>query len=186
MVDCLNFGKMPFYPRSRYVSITDRGDFKKMLEDYVENGLVISKLELMTADIEVFGKNCLLQLESSNSNDACMLHDEYREKFLTYNDDTQGTASVIVAGPLGAVKLRRPECIDLIRELAKETFSSTSQARRTSGSCTCLPMRPRSQSLRSLSRTPGVPSGRMRRAPTAATAMANRRTLRDSCRIGLG
>jgi hypothetical protein len=173
MVDCLNFGKMPFYPRSRYVSITDRGDFKKMLEDYVENGLVI-------------GKNCLLQLESSNSNDACMLHDEYREKFLTYNDDTQGTASVIVAGPLGAVKLRTPECIDLIRELAKETFSSTSQARRTSGSCTCLPMRPRSQSLRSLSRTPGVPSGRMRRAPTAATAMANRRTLRDSCRISLG
>merc|ERR1719235_1825655 len=31
---CQKFGKMPFYPRGCYVSITDRGNFKKVLEDY--------------------------------------------------------------------------------------------------------------------------------------------------------
>jgi malate dehydrogenase (oxaloacetate-decarboxylating)(NADP+) len=78
--------------------------------------------EFMTAATEIFGKNCLLQFEDFNSNDAFPLLDEYREKFLTYNDDIQGTASVTVAGLLGAVKLRKPECTDLIGELAKETF----------------------------------------------------------------
>jgi malate dehydrogenase (oxaloacetate-decarboxylating)(NADP+) len=47
---------------------------------------------------------------------------EYREKFLTYNDDIQGTAAVTVAGLLGAIKLKKPECTDLISELTKETF----------------------------------------------------------------
>merc|ERR1719262_186306 len=78
--------------------------------------------EFMTAATEVFGKNCLLQFEDFNSNDAFPLLDQYREKFLTYNDDIQGTAAVTVAGLLGAVKLRKPECTDLIGELAKETF----------------------------------------------------------------
>jgi len=224
---CQKFGKMPFYPRGCYVSITDRGNFKKVLEDYAANmlekgadgkylcdcivfsdggrilglgdlgswgmGIPIGKLDLytvcagvnphrtvpviidagcydqsgntdkvlvrdhelytglkqnrvthksaagtvvnsayygegnmieefMTAATEVFGKNCLLQFEDFNSNDAFPLLDEYREKFLTYNDDIQGTASVTVAGLLGAVKLRKPECTDLIGELAKETY----------------------------------------------------------------
>jgi len=78
--------------------------------------------EFMQAAVDVFGKNCLLQFEDFNSNDAFPLLAEYREKFLTYNDDIQGTAAVTVAGLLGAVKLRKPECTDLISELAKETF----------------------------------------------------------------
>merc|ERR1719421_2358729 len=78
--------------------------------------------EFMQAAVDVFGKNCLLQFEDFNSNDAFPLLDEHRDQFLTYNDDIQGTASVTVAGLLGAVKLRKPECTDLIGELAKETF----------------------------------------------------------------
>merc|ERR1719158_1438683 len=78
--------------------------------------------EVMQAASDLFGKNCLLQFEDFNSNDAFPLLDEYREKFLTYNDDIQGTASVAVAGLLGAVKLRKPECTDLISELKKEVF----------------------------------------------------------------
>merc|ERR1711871_1188309 len=31
---CQKFGKMPFYPRGCYVTISDRGNFKNVLEDY--------------------------------------------------------------------------------------------------------------------------------------------------------
>jgi malate dehydrogenase (oxaloacetate-decarboxylating)(NADP+) len=224
---CQKFGKMPFYPRGCYVSITDRGNIKKVLEDYAAvmcekgadgkylcdcivfsdggrilglgdlgswgMGIPIGKLDLYTvcagvnpyrtipviidagcydkdgntdkvlvrdselytglkqdrvthksaagtvvnsayygegnmieeflqAAADVFGKNCLCQFEDFNSNDAFPLLAEYREKFLTYNDDIQGTASVAVAGLLGAVKLKKPECTDLISELKKEVF----------------------------------------------------------------
>jgi len=78
--------------------------------------------EFMQAATDLFGKNCLLQFEDFNSNDAFPLLAGYRDKFLTYNDDIQGTAAVTVAGLLGAIKLRKPECTDLIAELKKETF----------------------------------------------------------------
>merc|ERR1719420_2637955 len=87
---------------------------------YYGEGNIIQ--ELFDSATDLFGDTCLLQFEDFNSNDAFPLLDEYREKFLTYNDDIQGTASVTVAGLLGAVKLRKPECTDLIGELAKETF----------------------------------------------------------------
>jgi len=78
--------------------------------------------EFMQAATDVFGKNCLLQFEDFNSNDAFPLLAQYRDRFLTYNDDIQGTAAVTVAGLLGAIKLRKPECTDLTSELKKETF----------------------------------------------------------------
>merc|ERR1711957_293098 len=43
----------------------------------------------------------------------------FRDKFLTYNDDIQGTASVAMAALLGAVKLQKPNCTDLVAELRK-------------------------------------------------------------------
>merc|ERR1719277_1244875 len=78
--------------------------------------------EFMQAATDLFGKRCLLQFEDFNSNDAFPLLAEYRDRFLTYNDDIQGTAAVTVAGLLGAIKLRKPECTDLISELKKEVF----------------------------------------------------------------
>jgi len=78
--------------------------------------------EFMQAAVDVFGRQCLLQFEDFNSNDAFPLLAEYRDKFLTYNDDIQGTASVAVAALMGAIKLRNPTCTDLIAELKKETF----------------------------------------------------------------
>merc|ERR1719217_1255587 len=78
--------------------------------------------EYMLAATELFGKGCLLQFEDFNSNDAFPLLAEYREKFLTYNDDIQGTAAVTVAALLGAIKLKKPACTDLISELKNEVF----------------------------------------------------------------
>eukprot|EP00930_Biecheleria_cincta_P026140 TRINITY_DN18477_c0_g1_i2.p1 TRINITY_DN18477_c0_g1~~TRINITY_DN18477_c0_g1_i2.p1 ORF type:complete len:631 (-),score=122.09 TRINITY_DN18477_c0_g1_i2:190-2031(-) len=78
--------------------------------------------EFMQAAVDVFGKQCLLQFEDFNSNDAFPLLATYRDKFLTYNDDIQGTAAVAVAALLGAIKVKDPTCKDLIGALKKETF----------------------------------------------------------------
>ena len=73
--------------------------------------------EFMTAARELFGRSCLLQFEDFNSNDAFPLLEEYRGKFLTYNDDIQGTASVAIAAVLGGIKLQKPGCTNLLGEL---------------------------------------------------------------------
>jgi len=78
--------------------------------------------EFMQAAADVFGTKCLLQFEDFNSNDAFPLLAEYRDKFLTYNDDIQGTAAVAVAALMGAIKLRKPKCTDLVGELGSQTF----------------------------------------------------------------
>jgi malate dehydrogenase (oxaloacetate-decarboxylating)(NADP+) len=76
----------------------------------------------MSAACELFGKGCLLQFEDFNSNDAFPLLAEYREKFLCYNDDIQGTASVAVAAILGGIKIQKPKCTDLIGEARSMRF----------------------------------------------------------------
>lgn len=86
---------------------------------YGENNMI---QEFMEAATELFGKNCLLQFEDFNSNDAFPLLEEYRTKFLTYNDDIQGTAAVAVAGILGASKLKTPDCQHLADALKDEIF----------------------------------------------------------------
>jgi len=85
---------------------------------YYGEGSVIN--EFMAAAGDLFGRECLLQFEDFNSNDAFPLLAEYRDKYLCYNDDIQGTAAVTVAGLLGAVKLRDPGCRDLIGRLREQ------------------------------------------------------------------
>eukprot|EP00929_Paragymnodinium_shiwhaense_P011178 TRINITY_DN11662_c0_g1_i2.p1 TRINITY_DN11662_c0_g1~~TRINITY_DN11662_c0_g1_i2.p1 ORF type:complete len:674 (-),score=117.00 TRINITY_DN11662_c0_g1_i2:389-2410(-) len=79
-------------------------------------------MEFMKAATDLFGEACLLQFEDFNSNDAFPLLEEYREQFLCYNDDIQGTAAVAVAAILGAVRLKNPDCKDLIAALDDETY----------------------------------------------------------------
>lgn len=81
--------------------------------------------EFMGAATELFGQGCLLQFEDFNSNDAFPLLDEYRSKYLAYNDDIQGTAAITVAGIMGAIKLKNPKEKDLISALRRETFLFT-------------------------------------------------------------
>jgi malate dehydrogenase (oxaloacetate-decarboxylating)(NADP+) len=79
-------------------------------------------LEFMEAAVDLFGKNVLLQFEDFNTNDAFPLLAEYRNKFLVYNDDIQGTAAVCVAAVMGSIKLKDPGCTDLIGALREQTF----------------------------------------------------------------
>jgi len=224
---CQKFGRMPFYPRGCYVSITDKGNVKAVLEEYAKEmlpakpgggyecqcvvfsdggrilglgdlgtfgmGIPMGKLDLYTvcggfnpkltvplmidvgcgdfttntakmqvrehelytglkqdrvmakssagtmvntcyfghksfmmeffeAATELFGKSCLLQFEDFNSNDAFPLLAEYRDKFLCYNDDIQGTAAVCVAGVLGGIKIQNPAATDLVTEARKLNY----------------------------------------------------------------
>ncbi|CAK9080332.1 NADP-dependent malic enzyme (NADP-ME) [Durusdinium trenchii] len=86
---------------------------------YYGEGNVIR--EFMQAATELFGRHCLLQFEDFNSNDAFPLLAQYRDQFLCYNDDIQGTAAVALAALLGAMKLRNPYS-DPKETLLKEKF----------------------------------------------------------------
>eukprot|EP00435_Cladocopium_sp_Y103_P040031 s2282_g10.t2 len=72
--------------------------------------------EFMTAATELFSEKCLLQFEDFNTNDAFPLLEAYRNKFLSYNDDIQGTAAVVVAAILGGIRLQKPGNKELIRD----------------------------------------------------------------------
>lgn len=117
------------------LAICDSPDYAGLKQDRVkhkyEGGTMVNTCyycadsminEYMQAATDLFGRRCLLQFEDFSSNDAFPLLAEYRDKFLTYNDDIQGIAAMCVASILGAMKLRNPRETDLISKLQNETF----------------------------------------------------------------
>uniref|UniRef100_A0AAQ6APF0 Malic enzyme n=1 Tax=Amphiprion ocellaris TaxID=80972 RepID=A0AAQ6APF0_AMPOC len=121
---CTQYGHIFRRPKGLFISIRDRGHVRSILDNWPESNvatLLHDPLymglyqkrdrsqayddlidEFMEAVVEKYGQDTLIQFEDFGNHNAFRFLRKYREKYCTFNDDIQGTASVALAGLLAA------------------------------------------------------------------------------------
>jgi len=130
--------------------------------------------EFVAAVQEVF-PGCLIHFEDWKGTDAVRILKRYRDKVLCFNDDIQGTASIVLAGP------RR--CRSSARRSPTSACCSWAPARRGSVSAICWSRRSRRKGCHSPTPGHGSPcststASSSRRAPISARTRRCLRTRR--------
>nr|XP_014351194.1 PREDICTED: NAD-dependent malic enzyme, mitochondrial [Latimeria chalumnae] len=95
-VACTHYGHIFRRPKGLFISILDRGHIRSILDNWPENDVKGSY---------GYGQNTLIQFEDFGNHNAFRFLRKYREKYCTFNDDIQGTASVALAGLLAAQRV---------------------------------------------------------------------------------
>ncbi|XP_068280768.1 NADP-dependent malic enzyme, mitochondrial isoform X2 [Nyctibius grandis] len=131
---CQQYGLAFRRPRGLFITIHDKGhiatllnswpeeNIKALLSDPLYIGLKHKRVrgkqydelidEFMQAVTNKYGMNCLIQFEDFANANAFRLLNKYRNRYCTFNDDIQGTASVAVAGILAALRITKNKLSD--------------------------------------------------------------------------
>ncbi|TVU35143.1 hypothetical protein EJB05_17014, partial [Eragrostis curvula] len=124
---CQKYGSIFTRPQGLYISIKEKGRILEVLRNWPEKNIQVivvtdggrilglgdlgcqeySELldEFMAAVRQNYGQKVLVQFEDFANHNAFTLLEKYRENHLVFNDDIQGTAAVVLAGLIAALKV---------------------------------------------------------------------------------